>query len=108
LASLALALGLVEIAARAGGKLDSLFLDEGFGSLDADSLDEALNALDERARQGRLVVLVSHIKAVAEHDGMQDVLEVKRTANGSVLRWLDRTQQDELVLEELRGLLPAQ
>src|SRR5207244_9741934 len=53
LASLALALGLVELAARGGGKLDALFLDEGCGSLAADALDEALSEPERPAQTGR-------------------------------------------------------
>ena len=49
LASLALALGMVEVAARGGGRLEALFLDEGFGALDANSLSEALDALGRQA-----------------------------------------------------------
>src|SRR5262249_34360508 len=52
LASLALALGLVELAGRGGGRLDALFLDEGFGSLDANSLSEALDALGRQVETG--------------------------------------------------------
>jgi exonuclease SbcC len=104
LASLALSLALVEIAGRAGGKLDALFLDEGFGSLDANALDEAMGALERRAGQGRLVAVVSHIKAVAER--IETVLEVAKQPGGSVARWRDGTRAQELVEQELEaGLL---
>jgi hypothetical protein len=59
LASLALALGLVELMGRAGGQLRALFLDEGFGSLDPNALDEALDALETRARTGQLIAIIT-------------------------------------------------
>ena len=56
IASLALALGMVEMMARSGGRLESLFLDEGFGSLDRNNLDAAVEALAMIATRGRMVV----------------------------------------------------
>ena len=53
--SLALALGMVEMMARSGGRLESLFLDEGFGSLDRNNLDAAIEALSMVAGTGRMV-----------------------------------------------------
>ncbi|MCA9729309.1 MAG: SMC family ATPase, partial [Candidatus Eisenbacteria bacterium] len=104
LASLALALGLVELAGRAGGRLDALFLDEGFGSLDANCLAEALDALGRQASAGRLVAVISHLHAVAE--AIDDVLLVTRDASGSRARWLGGAERDALVLEDAgSGLL---
>jgi len=85
LASLALALALVEMASRSGRQIDALFLDEGFGALDPDALDEALGALERRADQGRLVAIVSHLKEVA--DRIESVLEVTRQSTGSRADW---------------------
>jgi len=99
LASLALALALVEIAARAGGKLDALFLDEGFGTLDASSLDEAMSVLESRAQAGRLVVVVSHIKAVAER--IPTVLHITKTAAGSRAEFVSADERGKLVEAEL-------
>jgi exonuclease SbcC len=99
LASLALALALVEIAARAGGKLDALFLDEGFGTLDASSLDEAMSVLESRAEAGRLVVVVSHIKAVAER--IPTVLHITKTAAGSRAEFVTDDERGKLVEAEL-------
>src|SRR5690606_4327092 len=63
LASLALALGLADVvAAEAGGsRLETLFIDEGFGSLDERSLDEVLDVLDGLREGGRAVGIVSHV-----------------------------------------------
>jgi len=68
LASLALALGLAEVVTgRAGGlALDTLFIDEGFGSLDAETLDTAMRTLDELRQGGRTVGVISHVEAMKE------------------------------------------
>jgi exonuclease SbcC len=62
-ASLALALGLSdEIQASAGGiKLDTMFIDEGFGSLDEESLAQAFKALSQLADNNRLIGIISHV-----------------------------------------------
>ncbi|MEN0014545.1 MAG: SbcC/MukB-like Walker B domain-containing protein, partial [Solirubrobacteraceae bacterium] len=67
-ASLALALGLAEVVTNeAGGRpLDTLLVDEGFGSLDPDTLEEVLSVLDELRAAGRSIGLVSHVAALAE------------------------------------------
>ena len=91
IASLALALGMVEMMARAGGRLESLFLDEGFGSLDRGNLDSAVEALGTVAATGRMVGVISHVRAVAEQ--LAHVLEVERTAAGSRAKWLSRDQR---------------
>ena len=104
LASLALALALVELAGRSGGRLEALFLDEGFGSLDANSLDEALSELERRASNGRLVAVVSHIRSVAER--IENVLLVTKTATGSAAHWAADNESDELIQETVEaGLL---
>jgi len=68
LASLALALALAEMVARGGGRLDAFFLDEGFGSLDLEHLDRAMDGLGRLVANdsGRLVVLVSHVEQMRE------------------------------------------
>lgn len=62
--SLALALGLAEIVqAESGGRpLETLFIDEGFGSLDADTLDQVMDVIDSMRDGGRTVGLVSHVE----------------------------------------------
>ena len=94
IASLALALGMVEMMARSGGRLESLFLDEGFGSLDRSNLDAAIDALGLVAAAGRMVVLISHVQAVAEQ--VPNVATVTRTAAGSRVEWLSDTQRRRL------------
>lgn len=68
LASLALALGLAEVVtARAGGmRLDTLFIDEGFGSLDSETLDLAMHTLEELRAGGRTVGVISHVESMHE------------------------------------------
>lgn len=68
LASLALALGLADVVtAESGGlELDTLFIDEGFGTLDPDALDQALATLDGLREGGRTVALISHVAELKE------------------------------------------
>nr|WP_208382345.1 AAA family ATPase [Microbacterium ulmi] len=87
LASLALALGLAQVVTqRAGGvRLDTLFIDEGFGSLDAETLDLAMRTLDELRQGGRTVGLISHVEAMKEQ--LPARLHVEATPQGpSVIR----------------------
>ncbi|MET8798253.1 SMC family ATPase [Nocardia sp. NPDC004568] len=85
MASLALALGLADtVAAEAGGIiLDTLFIDEGFGSLDADTLDAVMGVLDELRAGGRVVGLVSHVDEMRQR--IPSRLHVVRGRNGSQL-----------------------
>ena len=78
LASLALALGLAEVVTgRAGGiTLDTLFIDEGFGALDAETLDVAMRTLDELRQGGRTVGVISHVEAMKEQLPAQLLVEV--------------------------------
>jgi exonuclease SbcC len=68
LASLALALGMAEVVTnRAGGiQLDTLFIDEGFGALDNETLELAMQTLDELRQGGRTVGLISHVEAMKD------------------------------------------
>lgn len=105
LASLALALAVVDLVGRAGGRADALFLDEGFGSLDANTLAEALAALSRQTLGGRLVAVISHMRAVAESIG--NVLLVTRDSAGSHARWASEPERSRLVDDDLdEGLLP--
>lgn len=100
LASLALALALVELHARGGPRLGALFLDEGFAALDAATLDTALSVLHNQAEADRLVVTVSHLHAVAET--VDDVLWVEKGATGSKARWLTAAERDALQQMDLQ------
>ena len=107
LASLSLALGLMELAGRSGGRLESFFLDEGFGSLDAVTLDLALAELGRRASRGRLVALISHVPAVAEN--LDDVLRVNRAPDGnSEASWQEPSGEQEVDAELVKAALTAQ
>ena len=77
LSSLALALGLAEVVtARAGGiQLDTLFIDEGFGSLDGDTLEVAMRTLDELRSGGRTVGIISHVESMQEQIPAQLLVE---------------------------------
>jgi exonuclease SbcC len=68
LASLALALGLAEVVSnQAGGiALDTLFVDEGFGSLDSETLETAMSTLDGLRAGGRTIGLISHVESMKE------------------------------------------
>jgi DNA repair protein SbcC/Rad50 len=81
--SLALALGLADVVkAEAGGvDLDTLFIDEGFGSLDADTLDQVLGVIDDLRERGRVIGIVSHVADLK--DRVAERLEVRRIADGS-------------------------
>lgn len=82
LASLSLALGLSEeIQCTAGGiRLDTMFVDEGFGSLDEDTLQQAMKALRDLAEGNRLVGIISHVGALRNEIDHQIV--VKKSACG--------------------------
>jgi exonuclease SbcC len=98
-ASLALALGLVELAGRSGGRLSSLFLDEGFGTLDANALDEALEELERRAAAGRVIGVISHLRSVA--DRIEHVLRVDKEFGRTQVRWVGGADLDRLTSEAL-------
>ena len=84
--SLALALGLADVvSAEAGGTtIETLFVDEGFGSLDEDTLEEVMDVLDDLRSGGRVVGLVSHVADL--RDRMPARLEVVKGRSGSTLR----------------------
>ena len=72
--SLALALGLSKLSSNKV-QVDSLFLDEGFGTLDEDSLQTALDALDSLQRDGKLIGVISHVGALKERINLQILVE---------------------------------
>jgi DNA repair protein SbcC/Rad50 len=91
LASLALALALadevVDLASGGAARLESLFLDEGFGTLDADTLDVVATALEELQAGGRMVGLVSHVPELAERMPCRYV--VRKGPAGSTIERVD-------------------
>ena len=85
-ASLALALGVADtVQAHSGGvHLDALFVDEGFGSLDPDNLQLAMDELDRLREGGRLIGVISHVAALRER--IRSGLQVIASDQGSTLR----------------------
>lgn len=79
LVSLALALGLASLSSRKT-QIDSLFIDEGFGTLDPQTLDTALSALDSLQSQGKTVCIISHVSAITERVSAQ--IRVKTCGGG--------------------------
>jgi exonuclease SbcC len=88
MAALSLALGLAEVVqAHAGGiRLETVFVDEGFGSLDEESLDRALDALMSLKSSGRLVGIISHVAELRERIDAR--LEVTAGKTGSFARFV--------------------
>ena len=88
MAALSLALGLAEVVqAHAGGiRLETVFVDEGFGSLDDESLDLAIGALMGLGEDGRLVGIISHVSELRERIDAR--LEVKAGKTGSLARFV--------------------
>ncbi len=86
LASLALALGLAEVVTnRSGGiTLDTLFIDEGFGSLDSETLDIAMHTLDSLRENGRTIGLISHVESMKERVPAQLVVDTSPRGTSSV------------------------
>jgi len=80
LASLSLALGLAEAVGRHGGRLQCFFLDEGFGSLDPESFDLALDGIEKLVTPDRLIGLVSHVQALATR--VEDKIVLDKDADG--------------------------
>ena len=87
MAALSLALGLAEVVqAHAGGiHLETVFVDEGFGSLDDESLDHAISALVDLGEDGRLVGIISHVSELRERIDAR--LEVTADKTGSRARF---------------------
>ncbi len=88
LASLALALALAEMVTRGGGRLDSFFLDEGFGSLDPEHIERAMRGIEHLVRDGadRLVILVSHVEQM--HELLEDLIVLEKDEAAATSRVL--------------------
>lgn len=93
--SLALALGLSKMASRKV-RVDSLFLDEGFGTLDEDALDIALDTLSGLQQDGKLIGIISHVSALKERISTQINVQVesggKSIINGPGCEKIEETQ----------------
>ncbi|GAA4302146.1 AAA family ATPase [Nibribacter koreensis] len=74
LVSLALALGLSDLASHKA-QIHSLFIDEGFGTLDAETLDIAMDALESLQASGKMIGIISHVEALKERISTQIVVE---------------------------------
>lgn len=86
MASLSLALGLADVVQQESGgvEIETLFVDEGFGSLDEQSLEQVMDAIEGLRDGGRVVGLVSHVAEMKQRIGTQ--LQVLKNRNGSTLR----------------------
>ncbi len=86
MAALSLALGLSDVVqSYAGGiKLDTLFIDEGFGSLDPESLALAIRTLIDLQASGRMIGIISHVSELKEQMALR--LDVMSSKNGSSIR----------------------
>ncbi|GHA54208.1 AAA family ATPase [Pontibacter akesuensis] len=79
LVSLSLALGLSDLAGRRT-QINSLFIDEGFGTLDAETLDAAITTLENLQASGKMIGIISHVEALKERIGTQ--IRIQRQAGG--------------------------
>ena len=82
-AALALALGLSDVVqAYAGGiQIETLFIDEGFGALDEESLEQAMSTLDSLTEHNRLIGIISHVTELKERIDKQIVVEKGRSGS---------------------------
>lgn len=81
LASLALSIGMSTIAQKSGIRIEALFIDEGFGSLDEDSISDAMNILGSIQQANGLVGIISHVQLL--QDRIPTKLQVQEVENGS-------------------------
>ena len=89
MASLAMALGLADIVQNTAGaiRLDTMFVDEGFGSLDDTAREQAIRVLHDLAGDKRLVGIISHVNELKEQIDCK--LQVTKTEKGSQAKWSD-------------------
>ncbi|WP_282611075.1 SMC family ATPase [Pelagibius sp. Alg239-R121] len=83
MAALALALGLSDVVESVSGgiRLDTIFIDEGFGSLDSETLDQALQVLQDLVGQSRAVGLISHVELVQQ--AIPNGFQIRKSVSGS-------------------------
>lgn len=94
MASLSMALGLSDIVQNTAGaiRLDTMFIDEGFGSLDDASREQAIRILNDLAGGDRLIGIISHVNELKEQIDCQ--LAVKKTEHGSKVQWSDERRKE--------------
>jgi exonuclease SbcC len=100
LASLALSLGVVEIATNSGSRIESVFLDEGFDALDTHKLELAMLELRRRARAGRMIGVITHVHEVTKF--LNDTILVTTTPEGSQFTHTGAVDEDD---EKVEGLI---
>jgi DNA repair protein SbcC/Rad50 len=76
-------------------RIGSLYLDEGFGSLDPNALDEAVEARNAAARTSQTIMVISHVPTVAQR--IERVLRVTPSPSGSSAEWIDDADRDALL-----------
>ena len=87
MAALSMALGLSDIVQNTAGAihLDTMFIDEGFGSLDDVSRDQAIRVLNDLADKDRLIGIISHVTELKQE--IEDQLIVSKDEKGSHVKW---------------------
>ena len=87
MASLSLALGMAEIIEESAGgiEIDTMFIDEGFGTLDDNSRELAVNVLKEMAEDTKLIGIISHVGALRQE--IDAKLLISKDDSGSHARW---------------------
>ena len=87
MAALSMALGLADIVQNTAGavNLETMFVDEGFGSLDDHSRDKAVRVLQDMANGSKLIGIISHVTELKQE--IEDQLIVKKDEEGSHVRW---------------------
>ncbi len=85
-ASLSLALGMSDVIQGVNGgiKVDTLFIDEGFGALDGESLDQACNTLMGLVEKNHLIGMISHVPELGER--IENQLVIQKTSSGSIIK----------------------
>ena len=81
LVSLALSIGMSAVAQRSGVQIEALFIDEGFGTLDESSINDAMNVLDSVRRSSGMIGIISHVKLL--EDNIPTQLHVQKRETGS-------------------------
>ncbi|MCF0230040.1 MAG: SMC family ATPase, partial [Parasporobacterium sp.] len=86
LVSLALAIGMSAVAQHGGTKIDAMFIDEGFGTLDENSIEDAMSVLGSIRDDNGIVGIISHVQLL--RDAIGNKLEVVKTGQGSHIRYV--------------------